>query len=576
MRQTLTSFLKNIIPSIVACFCLSMILKPHVVYAETITNVTIDGFKYDLDTETKKAKVKKGPNQKNPYHLVIPETTVYDSITYIVTEIAAENNNSFSNLNITGITLPNTIEYIGNDAFYNCTNFKGDLIIPNSVKHIGKRSFNECGGTGKLVLGNGLEYIDQRAFYKSKFTGSLNIPESTTYIDEGAFYLCNGFTGSLIIPDSVSYLGPYAFGALDGISGTLYIGKSVNQIGVSCFSWTCNHVDSIIIYGNNLKIVNSTGNPFHSTGSDCRLIYFSNQVKSIDRDIFATIYYKNLEEVISDNPTPPVFTSSNGQTGVGFYGTVKEKAVLKVPVGSIEAYKSATYWKDFKNIQEFTHEPTEVSLNYSEISLFVNDSVTLSAKTSPFYADNYSLNWESSDETVVEVDENGKITSKSVGEAQITATTNNNLTATCHVSVKPILASGITLNLQNITLSTGESQKLIATVTPDNVTNGSVIWTSENENVATVDSEGYVTAISVGTTKITASAADDSGVSAECTVIVSQLSEIDNIIADKSAFVKIFNLHGVLVYEGEYSEATLLPDCYIVVCDGKNIKVKIK
>ena len=555
MRQTLTSFLKNIIPSIVAYFCLSIISQPHV-YAETITNVTIDGFKYDLDTETKKAKVKGGPEKKSPYHLVIPETTVYDSITYVVTEIVGPSINFsayiFSNNYITGITFPNTIEYIGDRAFQHCTGFKEDLIIPNSVKHIGKNTFYECGGTGKLVLGNGLEYIGSMAFYGSKFTGSLNIP------------------------DSVSYLGASAFRLLEGISGTLYIGKSVNQIGVSCFDGTCNHVDSIIIYGNNLKIVNSTGNPFHSTGSDCRLIYFSNQVKSIDRDIFATIYYKNLEEVISDNPTPPVFTSSNGQTGVGFYSTVKEKAVLKVPAGSIEAYKSATYWKDFKNIQEFTHEPTEVSLNYSEISLFVNDSVTLSAKISPFYADNYSLNWESSDETVVEVDDNGKITAKSAGEAQITATTNNNLTATCHVSVKPILASGITLNLQNLTLSTGESQKLIATVTPDNVTNGSVIWTSENENVATVDSEGYVTAISVGTTKITASAADDSGVSAECTVIVSQLSEIDNIIADKSAFVKIFNLHGVLVYEGEYSEATLLPDCYIVVCDGKNIKVKIK
>lgn len=574
--QMSKDYLKNIIPNIVACFCLSIISQP-LVHAEIITNVTIDGYKYDLDTEAKKAKVKQGPKHKSPYHLVIPETIVHESITYVITEIAdVSYASSYSNYYITGITLPNTIEYIGNWAFRDCKNFKGDLIIPNSVKHIGNSSFSNCAGTGKLVLGNGIEYIGQHAFKECKFTGMLNIPESTTYIDDGAFHYCS-FTGPLIIPDSVTYLGNSAFRCMTGISGNLYIGKSVNNIGVSCFSdGTCDHLNAIEIYGSNLKIVNTTGNPFSSQNSDCRLIYLSNQVKSITRDIFATIHYKNVEEVISDNSTPPAFTSDGGHTGAGFYGTVKDNAVLKVPKKSIQEYQSATYWKDFKNIQEFNPEPTEILLNTTEISLFVNDNFTLSAKIYPSYANNHSIKWESSNEAIVEVDESGKITAKALGVAQITAITNNNLSTTCLVIVKPILATGITLNLQNMTLSTGETKKLTATVTPNNVTNGSVVWSSENEDIAAVDKDGYVTAISMGSTKIIASATDDSGVSAECAVVVSKLGEIDDIITDKSVYVQIFNLNGILVYEGLYSEAALLPDYYIVVCNNKNVKVKIK
>ena len=102
------------------------------------------------------------------------------------------------------------------------------------------------------------------------------------------------------------------------------------------------------------------------------------------------------------------------------------------------------------------------------------------------------------------------------------------------------------------------------------------MWESLNPEIATVDQNGYVTGISVGNTKIIVSATDDSEVYAECAVVVSELGGIDEIIANKSVYVKIYNLNGVLVYEGIYSDAKLSPDYYVIVCDGKNIKVKVK
>lgn len=75
---------------------------------------------------------------------------------------------------------------------------------------------------------------------------------------------------------------------------------------------------------------------------------------------------------------------------------------------------------------------------------------------------------------------------------------------------------------------------------------------------------------------ITASATDTSGISAECAVVVTGLSGIDDVLTDKSAYIKVFNLNGTLIYEGVYADANLMPDYYIVICDGKNIKVKVK
>ena len=82
--------------------------------------------------------------------------------------------------------------------------------------------------------------------------------------------------------------------------------------------------------------------------------------------------------------------------------------------------------------------------------------------------------------------------------------------------------------------------------------------------------------IKKGQAVITASATDESGVSAECAIIVSETSGIADILNDKSAYVRIFNMQGIQVYEGSYSEAKLAPDYYIVVCGGKSIKVKIE
>ena len=107
------------------------------------------------------------------------------------------------------------------------------------------------------------------------------------------------------------------------------------------------------------------------------------------------------------------------------------------------------------------------------------------------------------------------------GEYQISLANNMALLAK-KGTVTPgnIPVSGVALNKTSTSISVGNSEKLIATVEPSNATDKRVTWASSNENVATVDANGTVTAVKAGTAAITATAADGSGKYATCTVTV--------------------------------------------------------
>ncbi len=79
--------------------------------------------------------------------------------------------------------------------------------------------------------------------------------------------------------------------------------------------------------------------------------------------------------------------------------------------------------------------------------------------------------------------------------------------------------TGVTLNKSTTSLDVGATETLIATVTPADATNKTVIWDSSSTAAATVDSEGLVTAVAEGATVITATT-QDGGKTATCTVSV--------------------------------------------------------
>ena len=179
-----------------------------------------------------------------------------------------------------------------------------------------------------------------------------------------------------------------------------------------------------------------------------------------------------------------------------------------------------------------------VTLNKTETTIEVGGSKTLIATVNPDNADDKTVTWSSSNEAVATV-VNGLVTAVAEGTAVITASAGGK-SASCTVTVPHVFipVESITLNKTETTIQEGGVELLVATVNPTGADNATVTWTSSNNGVATVGSNGKVTAIAEGTAVITAEAG---GKTATCTVTVTP--------ADKTNSGTIDDLGGEATYD---------------------------
>ena len=190
-----------------------------------------------------------------------------------------------------------------------------------------------------------------------------------------------------------------------------------------------------------------------------------------------------------------------------------------------------------------------VSVYPKSISLKVGTwSYAAYAEVCPSNADCKEVQWHSDNSSVASVNSSsGYICANGVGTAHIYATATDGSGCSDYLTVtvsNTVPVTSVTLNRSSLSLEEGQRASLYATVCPDNVTNKNVTWKSSNNGVATVSS-GIVTAVSKGSAKITATAADGSGKSASCTVVVTGDTLVSSIcispdtrtmITDKSAY----------------------------------------
>ena len=155
-----------------------------------------------------------------------------------------------------------------------------------------------------------------------------------------------------------------------------------------------------------------------------------------------------------------------------------------------------------------------------EISLLRSLTKQIEVNIVPELADNKTLKWTSDNEDIATVTQEGVVKGLKVGNANITATATDGseVSATCKVTVKPVV---IDLSTKTINLRKGESYaEQIVNVLPDNYEHKEVVWTSADNSIASVDSEGMITAVKPGITTIKYSLGYDSSITAECKVIV--------------------------------------------------------
>ncbi len=169
----------------------------------------------------------------------------------------------------------------------------------------------------------------------------------------------------------------------------------------------------------------------------------------------------------------------------------------------------------------------------------------LTATVLPAKADQ-RVTWSSSDVNVATV-KDGKVTAVGEGKAEITATSVKDPSRSGKaeiIVVKSVPVTKITLDPRSMTLAPGEIFEIKATVEPNEASDPGLVWSSSDDGVAAVK-DGKVTAVAAGTAKITATAADDSNVSASCDVTVGG-KEVESVKLDRKTVTLLCGKHVTL------------------------------
>ena len=157
-----------------------------------------------------------------------------------------------------------------------------------------------------------------------------------------------------------------------------------------------------------------------------------------------------------------------------------------------------------------------LSLDKTELALTVGDSAALNA------GDAAKLRWTSDNEDVAVVHA-GTVTARSAGKATVTVTSEDGGSASCAVTVSDKLITSISLSASSIRLGLGKTIQLNASYSPADASDHALSWLSEDEDIACVNDEGYVTGMSAGVTEIICRSS--SGIEAVCTVTVVEAVE---------------------------------------------------
>lgn len=176
--------------------------------------------------------------------------------------------------------------------------------------------------------------------------------------------------------------------------------------------------------------------------------------------------------------------------------------------------------------------PEAITINEDKVNLYINgnSSYDLEVSYDPITSNIMKdLSWNTSDSNIVTVDEKGLITAVANGSAIITATTQNNLQATCSVTVYTI-PNLLTLP-KNLEMELGTRTTIDCSIEPNTSNyNTEISWYSDAKNIVTISEDGLIVAKNPGTATITAETAN--GIKSTC--IVTVLPKITDVIFNES------------------------------------------
>ena len=503
---------------------------------------------------------------------------------------------------LTSITIPKSVSSIGICTFRDCTSLTS-VTIPNSVTNIGRYAFQRCTSLTSVTIPNSVTTIESHAFSGCSGLTSVTIPNSVTSIESYAFMDCSGLTSItseatippscgdasffnvkksipvyvpansveaykkakewkdftniqaiIVEPASIAFANA-SENLIVGMTKKLEAAITPEDATTKTITWTSSNTDVATVTAEGIVTAKGAGTSvitaktYNGKTAKCT-ITVKQQVTAIALSDETVSLWVGKKKTLTATATPTTAnnTSVSWSSSDNKVATVSSKGVITAKgKGTCTITCTAADGYGTKSTCEVTvKQPvTTIALSDETVSLWVGKKKTLTATAAPTTANNTSVNWSSSDNKVATVSSKGVITAKGKGTCTITCTAADGYGTKniCEVTVKQPVTE-IALSETTVSLWVGDTKTITATATPTTAGNISVTWSSSDNSVASVSSEGVITANGEGTCTITCTAIDGFGTSSICEVtVMQQATSIDElqIVNDKSP---IYNING--------------------------------
>ena len=171
-------------------------------------------------------------------------------------------------------------------------------------------------------------------------------------------------------------------------------------------------------------------------------------------------------------------------------------------------------------INVYNQAVTGVTIEPSEAELTVGSSTKLTATVLPENATNKNVIYSVDDESILSVDQDGNVTGLSLGTATATVTTEDGgFTASAEINVIPVRVTGVSISPKSASIALGCTVQLAASIKPSNAANKNLSWSVSDETIISVDGQGTVTGLSLGTATVTVTT-EDGGFTASAEITV--------------------------------------------------------